>query len=47
MSQLTIDEREHLMKGLAQGKRKRKIARELWRHHSTVCNEIKRKSGNL
>ena len=42
MSQLTIDEREHIMKWLAQWKSKRKIALELWRHHSTVCNEIKR-----
>ena len=42
MSQLTIDEREQIMKWLAQWKSKRKIAIELWRHHSTICNEIKR-----
>jgi len=42
MSQLTIDEREQIMKWLSQWKSKRKIATELWRHHSTICNEIKR-----
>ena len=27
---------------MAQWKSKRKIARELWRHHSTICDEVKR-----
>ena len=30
------------MKWLAQGLSKRAIARNLWRHHSTICDEIKR-----
>ena len=42
MWQLTIDEREEIMKGISQWKSKREIARKLWRHPSTICNEIKR-----
>ncbi len=42
MSQLTINEREEIMKWLAQWESKRAIARKLWRHPSTICDEVKR-----
>lgn len=42
MSQLTIEEREEVMKWLAKGKSKRAIARMLWRSPNTICEEVKR-----
>lgn len=42
MSQVSIEEREVIMKRLAQWKSKRSIARELGRSPNTVCEEIKR-----
>jgi len=42
MWQLTIDEREEIMRWISQWKSKRTIAKELWRHPSTICDEVKR-----
>lgn len=42
MSQLSIMEREKIMKWLSKWSSKRAIARLLWRHPSTICDEIKK-----
>lgn len=39
---LSINEREYIMKWLAQWLSKRTIARFLWRHPSTICDEVNR-----
>lgn len=44
MSHLSIHEREQIMILLAQRNSKRKIAKILWRHISTICTEIKNNS---
>lgn len=40
----TIYEREFIEENLKLGLSKRKIAQKLGRHHSSVCDEIKRNS---
>jgi transposase, IS30 family len=44
MSHLSTHEREQIMILLAQRKSKRKIAKMLWRHISTICSEIRTNS---
>ena len=44
MSHLSIDERDLIMIYLSQKKTKRKISQLLWRHHSTIYDEIHKNS---
>jgi len=42
---LTSEEREQILLGIDNGKSGRRIARELGKHHSTVCEEIRKNGG--